>query len=113
MIISILQFIAIIATIAIGIFSLVAPTRIEGFTGLKAVGGRGAAEIRAIFGGVFIGMGIAAFLLDKSIAYPMFGIIYLAIGLVRVVTIFLDNSREPSNLISVATELLFGGLFLL
>ena len=111
--IEILQFIAVIATIAIGVFALVLPTRIEGFTGIKAIGGRGVAEIRAIFGGVFIGMGVATFLLDKTIAYPMFGIIYLAIGLVRVVTIFLDQSRESSNLISVATELIFGVLFLL
>ena len=111
--ITILQFIAVIATIAIGLFALVAPTKIEGFTGLKTVGGRGVAEIRAIFGGVFIGMGVATFLLDKSIAYPMFGIIYLAIGLVRVITIFLDKSRESSNLISVASELFFGVLFLL
>ncbi len=111
--ITILQFIAVIATIVIGLFALVAPTRIEGFTGLKTVGGRGVAEIRAIFGGVFIGMGVATFLLDKSIAYPMFGIIYLAIGLVRVVTIFLDKSRQSSNLISVVSELTFGVLFLL
>ena len=111
--IAILQIIAIIATIAIGVFALIAPTKIEGFTGLKAVGGRGAAEIRAIFGGVFIGMGLAAFLLDKAVAYPMFGIIYLTIGLIRVVTIFLDQSRESSNLISVASELTFGVLFLL
>ncbi len=111
--ITILQFIAVIVTIVIGLFALVAPTRIEGFTGLKTVGGRGVAEIRAIFGGVFIGMGVATFLLDKSIAYPMFGVIYLAIGLVRVVTIFLDKSRQSSNLISVASELTFGVLFLL
>ncbi len=111
--ITILQFIAVIVTIVIGLFALVAPTRIEGFTGLKTVGGRGVAEIRAIFGGVFIGMGVATFLLDKSIAYPMFGIIYLAIGLVRVVTIFLDKSRQSSNLISVVSELTFGVLFLL
>ena len=113
MFLSILQLIAIIATIAIGLFSLVAPTRIEGFTSLKAVGGRGAAEIRTIFGGVFIGMGVAALLLDKSVAYPMFGIIYLTLGVIRVATIFVDGSRERSNLISIASELLFGVLFLL
>ncbi len=113
MLISVLQFIAIIVTIAIGLFSLLAPTRIEGFTGIKSIGGRGVAEIRAVFGGVFIGMGIAALLLDKSIAYPMFGIIYLTLGLIRVVTVFLDKSRESSNLISIASELVFGVLFLL
>lgn len=111
--ISILQLIAVIATIAIGVLSLIAPTKIEGFTGIKPIGGRGVAEIRSIFGGVFIGMGLATFLLDKSVAYPMFGIIYLTIGVIRVVTVFLDKSRESSNFISIASELLFGVLFLL
>ena len=113
MFLSILQLIAVIATIAIGLLSLVAPTRIEGFTGLKPVGGRGIAEIRAIFGGGFIGLGLATFLLDNSVAYPMLGIVYLTIGLIRVITIFLDKSRESSNLISVASELIFGVLFLI
>ena len=111
--IAILQLIAIIATIAIGLLALVAPKRIEGFTGLTATGGRGVAEFRAIFGGVFIAMGLATFLLDKSVAYPMFGIIYLTIGIIRVTTVFIDKSRESSNLISIASELLFGVLFLL
>jgi hypothetical protein len=114
MFISILQLIAVIATIAIGLFSLFAPTKIEGFTGLKPVGGRGVAEIRAIFGGAFIGLGLVPLLLNKSVAYPMLGIVYLAIGLTRVVTtIFLDKSRESSNLISVASELVLGVLFLI
>ena len=113
MFISILQLIAVIATIAIGLFSLFAPTKIEGFAGPKPVGGRGVAEIRAIFGGAFIGLGLAPLLLDKSVAYPMLGIVYLAIGLTRVITIFLDKSRESSNLISVDSELVLGVLFLI
>ena len=113
MFLSILQLIAVISTIVIGLFSLFAPARIEGFTGLEAVGGRGLAEIRSIFGGVFIGLGLATFMFDKSVAYPMLGIVYLTIGLIRVVTIFLDKSRESSNLISVASELIFGVLFLI
>ena len=68
--IAVLQFIAVIATIAIGVYALVFPNKIEGFTGLKAVGGRGVAEIRAIFGGIFIGMGVATFLLDKKNRLP-------------------------------------------
>ena len=113
MFLSILQLVAVISTIVIGFFSLLAPTRIEGFTGLKTVGGRGLAEIRSIFGGVFIGLGLATFILDQSVAYPMLGIVYLTIGLIRCVTIFLDRSRESSNLISVASELIFGALFLI
>lgn len=113
MIISALQFIATIGTLLTGLYALVAPTKIEGFTGISPIGERGIAEIRAIFGGTFIGLGLAPLFLDKAIAYPMLGIVYLAIGAVRAITLFLDQSREPSNLISLAVEIVFGVLLLL
>jgi len=109
----ILQIIAVIATILTGLLSLLAPTKIEGFTGIHPVGGRGITEIRAIFGALFIGLGIAAFLLDKAVAYPMLGITYLAIAVVRAVSMFLDNSIENSNVISLAIEIVIGVILVL
>ena len=113
MFLSVLQLIAAIATILTGLYSLLSPTKIQGFTGIKPIGGRGIAEVRAIFGGTFIGLGIAPFILAKSVAYPMLGIVYLAIGAIRAVTIFVDKSREQSNLISLAVEIVFGVLLML
>lgn len=109
----ILQMIGVISTILIGLFALIAPARIEGFTGLSPVGSRGITEIRSIFGALFIGLGIAAFLLDRSVAYPMLGITYLAIGIVRLPSMFIDRSVEQSNIISVVFELVFGILLLI
>jgi len=109
----ILQIIAVIATILTGLLSLVAPTKIEGFTGIHPVGGRGITEIRAIFGALFIGLGIAAFLLDKAVAYPMLGIMYLAIAVVRAVSMLLDKSIENSNVISLAIEIVIGVILVL
>jgi hypothetical protein len=109
----ILQIIAIIATILTGLLSLVAPTKIEGFTGIHPVGGRGITEIRAIFGALFIGLGIAALLLDKTVAYPMLGIMYLAIAVVRAVSMILDKSIENSNVISLAIEIVIGVILVL
>jgi len=109
----ILQLIAVIATILTGLLSLLAPTRIEGFTGIHPVGGRGITEIRAIFGALFIGLGIAALLLDKAVAYPMLGIMYVAIALVRAVSMLLDKSIENSNVISLAIEITIGVILVL
>jgi len=109
----ILQIIAVIATILTGLLSLVAPTKIEGFTGIHPVGGRGITEIRAIFGALFIGLGIAALLLDKTVAYPMLGIMYLAIAVVRAVSMILDKSIENSNVISLAIEIVIGVILVL
>jgi hypothetical protein len=108
MFITILQIIAVIGTILTGLFALFAPTKIEGFTGIKPVGGRGITEIRAIFGGLFIGLGLAAFILNSSVAYPMLGITYFAIAAVRAVSMFIDKSIERSNIISLAAEIILG-----
>lgn len=108
MIIKILQIIAVIATILTGLVSLVNPRGVQGFTGLTAPGGRGITEIRSILGGLFIGLGIAVFLLGTRETYQMLGIMYLAIGAVRFVSILLDKSSVQSNWISLAVEIIFG-----
>ncbi len=108
MVIKILQIIAVVATILTGLVSLVNPRGIEGFTGLTAPGARGITEIRSILGGLFIGLGIAVFLLGTRQTYQMLGIMYLAIGFVRLVSIFLDKSSVQSNWISLAVEIVFG-----
>jgi len=113
MIIKILQLIAVIATILTGLVSLVNPLGVQGFTGLTAPGGRGITEIRSILGGLFIGLGIAVLLLGTRETYQMLGIMYLAIGIVRVVSIFLDKSSVQSNWISVAAEIIFGIILVL
>ncbi len=104
----ILQIIAVIATILTGVVSLVNPRGAQGFTGLTAAGGRGVTEIRAILGGLFIGLGIAVFVLATRETYQTLGITYLAIGAVRLFSIFLDKSSTQSNWISFVVEILFG-----
>lgn len=107
-ILRILQTFAVAATILTGLFSLLWPRKVQGFTGLTAAGGRGVSEIRSILGGLFIGLGLAVWLLGTGEAYQMLGIAYLAIAAVRAVSIVVDRSRESSNLISLATEIFFG-----
>ena len=113
MVIKILQLIAVIATILTGLVSLINPLGVQGFTGLTAPGGRGITEIRSILGGLFVGLGIAVLLLGTRETYQMLGIMYLAIGAVRFVSIFLDKSSTQSNWISLAVEIIFGVILLL
>ena len=108
MLIQILQIVAAIATILTGVFSLLKPAAITGFTGLQPVGGRGITEIRSILGGLFIGLGIAVLVLATRETYQMLGIMYLAIGVVRLASIFLDKSSVQSNWISFVVEIIFG-----
>jgi len=103
-----LQLIAIILTILTGLVSLIWPRSVQGFTGLTAPDGRGITEIRSILGGLFIGLGIAVFLLATREVYQMLGIMYLVIAVVRLVSIFVDRSSVQSNWISLAAEIVLG-----
>ena len=109
----ILQITAVIATVLTGMVSLIWPRNVQGFTGLTAPGGRGITEIRSILGALFIGLGIAVFLLGTSEVYQMLGIMYLAIGVVRAVSMVIDKSIEQSNIISVVVEIIFGIILVL
>jgi hypothetical protein len=107
------QIIAVIATILTGLVSLIWPRRVQGFTGLSAPGGRGITEIRSILGGLFVGLGIATFLLGTTEVYQMLGLMYLAIGVVRAVSMVADRSIDNSNLISLAVEIVLGIILVL
>jgi len=109
----ILQIIAVIGTILTGMLSLFWPKIAEDFTGLTAPGGRGITEIRAVLGGLFIGLGIAIFILGTREVYQMLGIMYLAIGTVRAISMVIDKSVEQSNIISLVVEIIFGIILVL
>jgi len=106
-ILTILKIIAALATFATGVLAFVKPSAAYDFTGLNAKGMRGVSEIRAVFGGLFIGLGFAPFILGAS-AYTMLGIGYLAIAAARIFSILFDKSFARSNIISLGIEIVLG-----
>jgi hypothetical protein len=108
-----LQVAALLVTLGMGLYSFFKPKAITGFIGLEAPGPRGISELRGIFGGLLIGVGLAPLILDTQETYQAVGICYLAIAITRTISIFIDDSRAQSNLISVVTEWVFGVLLLL
>ena len=111
-ILQILKIIACLATAATGVLALVKPELTYGFIGLTASGVRGVSEIRAVFGGLFIALGLAPLFLGAT-AYRMLGIGYLAIAVARTFSIFFDKSFDQSNWISLAIEVIFGIILVL
>ncbi len=111
--IQILQTIACIFTALIGALALVAPKRIEGFTGLTAPGSRGVTEFRAVFGAFFLALGLYPILSGAPAAYSMLGCTYLGVGVVRLASILLDRSSDSSNWISLVSELVLGAILLM
>jgi hypothetical protein len=111
-ILMILKFLAAIATIATGILALIKPSATFGFIGLEPSGVRGISEIRAIFGGLFIGLGVAPFFLGDN-AFRMLGVGYIAIALARAFSIVFDKSYAQSNMISLIIEIILGVILVL
>ena len=104
----ILKIVCVLGTLATGLFTLVRPRAIRGFTGLEAPGPRGITEIRAVMGGVFIGLGIAPLVLASPAAYQMLGIMYVVVAAIRAVSMVMDRSVMQSNVISLVVEVIFG-----
>ena len=113
MVLNILKIIAGVATVLTGVVSLFWPTRVPGFTGLEPIGGRGITEIRTILGALFVGLGAAVLYFNSDQAYMILGITYLAMTLVRGISIVVDKSPVSSNIISLVVELVFGVLLVL
>ena len=113
MVITILKIAASAATILTGLLALVKPANLEGFTGLKPVGGRGITEIRTSVGAVFIALGAAAIFLSQPAAFSMLGIMYLLMAAVRGVFMIVDQSVESSNTISLLSEIVLGVILVL
>lgn len=109
----ILKWMIAFATIFTGVFALIRPRAVQGFIGLRAETGRGISEIRSIFGGLFIALGLTPLILDSLVAFQMLGLAYIGIAAVRAVSIVMDRSMERSNLISLVVEVVFGVLLVL
>lgn len=112
MILQYLQYIACAITIIAGVYALFSPANAVALTGLVPQGGRGLTEIRCTMGALYIALGASPFLLG-DVAFQVLGIGYLAIALVRLISIFMDKSASSSNWASFALELVCGVVLVL
>jgi len=101
----VLKIIISLATAATGLLAFFKPDAVYGFTGLTASGPRGVSEIRAIFGGLLIALGVTPIVFNQ---YRYLGIAYLAIAAARAISIVVDKSSDQSNIISLVIEIVFG-----
>lgn len=107
-----LQYLACILTVIAGLFALFSPEKAVALTGLRPQGGRGLTEIRCIMGALYIALGVSPFFLGKT-AFTVLGIGYLAIAIVRMISIFVDKSASSSNWGSFALEFVLGVILVL
>ena len=108
----VLKIISALVTAATGLLAFIKPGATYAFIGLTANGIRGVSEIRSIFGGLFIALGIVPLFLGP-LAYQMLGIAYLGIAAARAFSIVFDRSYAQSNIISLVIEILLGAILVI
>lgn len=112
--VAILQVFAALGTIATGLYALLRPNALSGFTGLTAPDSRGVTEFRSIFGGFFVALGVMPLLAKEPATYRMLGVAYLVVAVVRLASMFLDGSADVrSNWVSLAVEIVLGVILIL
>ena len=113
MLLTVLKIVSAVATVATGVFSLFWPTKVYGFTGLEVSGPRGITEIRAVLGAFFVALGVMALVYHQTSTYRMLGVTYLAVGLIRAISMFVDGSVMRSNVVSLIVEIVLGVILVL
>ena len=113
MVLIVLKWIAAVGTALTGVALTLRPQSVTSFTGLEASSGRGVTEIRAIFGGLFIGLGLAPLIFNSPEMYQLVGYGYLGAAIIRAVGIVIDRSGNGSNYVTLIVEAVFGVILVL
>ncbi len=93
-----------VCTLALGTLGLVAPQKVANLVGVVPEGKLGLSEIRATYGGIFIGLGAACLWFQQPKVYVAVGLAWLLAAVSRTVSIFLDQSFSSKNVGGVIVE---------
>jgi len=108
-----IESVAPLACIVLGIAALIAPVRFATTVGLAATGPLGRSELRAVFGGVFVGIGAACLGAASAPAHWTAAAAFLGGAGAKVLSGFLERGVFPAALLGLVVDLVMGCLFAL
>lgn len=102
-----------VISIAAGLLGLIWPRTVGRVIGIHIPGRLGLSEVRATYGGLFIGAGLAVVLVGSRDAALVLGAAWAGAFLARLVSFVIDQSRTRENLAGLAIEAAIALLLLL
>jgi hypothetical protein len=99
-------------TLALGVMGLISPASAAAFTSMEPRGAMGISEIRATYGGLFIGLGAIALLQQSPLVFTAVGVAWVGAALGRLVSVLVDRNWTAKNFGGVAFEGVIGALLL-
>jgi hypothetical protein len=97
-------------TLALGMFGLLAPMHAARLVGLTPRDRLGVSELRATYGGLFIGLGLACLVWPSPTTFIAAAMAWTGAGLARLLSIAVDRNLSRLNVAGVMVELLLGSL---
>jgi len=98
-------------TVILGTVGIIAPTKIAQLVSIEPDGLTGIYEIRATYGGFFLGLGLASLYFDSQVLFTAMGIAWLSAALGRIVSVVGDRNTEIKNIFGILFEMAIGLLF--
>ena len=96
-------------SLLLGFIAIFWPAKTETFVSIKSLGKEGNSEIRATYGGFFLGISLFALSSQDSIVFIVLGIGWLSAALIRLFSLCF-GFYTSKNLMGVIFEGLIGGL---
>ena len=103
---------AIISVVA-GCLGLIWPHHVSRTIGLQIPGRLGKSEVRATYGGLFIGAGVAVLLIASSDAAMVLGAAWAGAFVARAISFVIDTSRTKENVAGLLIEGVMATLLIL
>ena len=99
-------------TFMLGVLGCVAPKRVEKLVHISAVGKTGLSEIRATYGGVFLGLGAGILYFNDPKIYVVAAAAWFCAATMRLLSVIFERSRASDNIGAVLFEAAVGTLLI-
>lgn len=99
-------------TLALGLLGMVTPSVAAKLVSIEPIGLTGISEVRATYGGLFVGLGGVCLYSQSSTVFFAVGVAVLGAAVGRGVSVLVDHSYAPKNLGGMIFEASMGALLL-
>lgn len=97
---------AVVITLKNGFFSALRLGWIKYKSGMETTSPRATTEMRALWGGLLFGLGIAGLVFPVPEVYKTIGIVYVVRNVVRVVSMVIEKSTDKAILQGISYEVI-------
>ncbi|CAB4557164.1 MAG: DUF4345 domain-containing protein [Actinobacteria bacterium] len=110
---NVMGYVGAIISIIAGCLGLIWPQQVSRTIGLQIPGRLGTSEVRATYGGLFIGAGLAVVLIASNDAALVLGAAWAGAFIARAISFVIDKSRMKENVAGLLIEGVMAALLIL